>query len=294
MASLPSISIVVPTLNGAATLAQTLQSLVDQHYPRLQIVVIDGGSTDASVEIIQRFQPNIDFWMSEKDSGQSSAINKGFARCTGEIVNWLCSDDLLAPGALRRVGQAFADDPTLDVLVGACKIIGVHSGSFSIQRADPRLIALMPVNNCIPQPSCFYKRSLLQRQPPVLESLHLAMDFELWCCFHSQGAKFGIIDDLLSICQMTGRNKTYISGERVVPELDRIYRSYCPRERIPLIFWHRRLRFPVERFRQNRRHPLPRLLAQIYIAAFSRVFGLFYGVNRVKNMNWEWMFHLPA
>src|SRR5579863_10063148 len=105
--TLPSISIVVPNYNGGGTLARTLQSLVDQHYDGLEILVVDGGSTDNSIEVIKQYGSHITWWVSEKDRGQSHAINKGFARATGQIVNWLCSDDVLTPNALRVVGEQF-------------------------------------------------------------------------------------------------------------------------------------------------------------------------------------------
>ena len=95
----PVISVVVPNFNGAATLADTLASLVEQDYPHKEILVVDGGSTDASVHIIQRYAEHIAWWVSEKDNGQSSAINKGLARAKGQVVNWLCSDDRLEKGA---------------------------------------------------------------------------------------------------------------------------------------------------------------------------------------------------
>src|SRR4051812_2492768 len=95
MASLPSISIVVPNYNSGATLEATLVSLLNQNYPHLEILVIDGGSTDGSIEVIRKYEKQLAYWVSEKDCGQSHAINKGLARCTGDVVNWLCSDDFL-------------------------------------------------------------------------------------------------------------------------------------------------------------------------------------------------------
>ena len=111
MPTLPTISIVVPNYNGAATLAATLESLVSQGYPSLEVMVMDGGSTDGSREIIRRFERHLAWWTSAPDSGQSAAINMGFRRATGEILNWLCSDDRLLPGGLVVVGRYFAEHP---------------------------------------------------------------------------------------------------------------------------------------------------------------------------------------
>src|SRR5689334_12013167 len=98
-------------LQRRQTIGAAVQSLADQNYPNLENFVVDGGSTDDSVEVIKRFEPHLTWWVSEKDRGQSHAINKGFARATGEVVNWLCSDDLLTPGALDVVGRHFAESP---------------------------------------------------------------------------------------------------------------------------------------------------------------------------------------
>jgi glycosyltransferase involved in cell wall biosynthesis len=288
MVSLPSISIVVPNYNGAATLGATLQCLVDQQYPGLEIVVVDGGSTDGSTEIIKKFEPHLAWWVSEKDGGQSEAINKGLARCTGEIVNWLCSDDLLTPGALEIVGEKFAADPSMEVLVGSCKKVSIKGDWSSLWKSDARRIELMPCCNPIPQSSCFFRRRLLVRKPAVDESFHYTMDFELWCYFKSQGARFGVCDEVLSLFQFSDNNKTAVGGKKIIDEIQRVYKRYAG-ERVSLVFWHRHFRFPVERFRQKYRNPVVFHLTRCYLGPLTRVLGLFYGLDRAKAMNWQWM-----
>ncbi len=117
----PRISIVTPSFNQAQYLEETIRSVLLQGYPNLEYFVFDGGSTDGSADILRRYDAFLDGWVSERDKGQSDAINKGFARCTGTIVNWLCSDDILLPGALGQVGGAFVERPGADVVVGAAK-----------------------------------------------------------------------------------------------------------------------------------------------------------------------------
>jgi glycosyltransferase involved in cell wall biosynthesis len=107
----PRISIVTPSFNQGAFIEETICSILSQNYPNLEYIVMDGGSADNTVEIIKKYAGRINFWVSEKDRGQSHAINKGIARCTGEIFNWINSDDLLMPGALRAVGQAWKAHP---------------------------------------------------------------------------------------------------------------------------------------------------------------------------------------
>ena len=105
--NLPRITIVTPSYNQGAFLEDTIRSVLDQGYPNLEYIVMDGGSTDNSVEIIEKYADRIDYWESEPDRGQTHAINKGFARATGVIGNWINSDDLLEPGALQTIGQAW-------------------------------------------------------------------------------------------------------------------------------------------------------------------------------------------
>ncbi|MEO1349021.1 MAG: glycosyltransferase family 2 protein [Cyanobacteria bacterium J06635_15] len=284
---LPTISIVVPNYNGGKTLGATLQSLVDQRYPQLEIIVVDGGSTDNSVEIIKMFEPHLTWWTSEKDGGQANAINKGFAQCTGDIVNWLCSDDLLTPDALHIVGRCFATAPEVDVLVGTGQIVYKAEGDrVYLRKSSLKRIGLMPARNAIAQPSCFYRRRLLDRPHPIDESYHYAMDFELWNYFKSRGACWHCLDDVLSVAIQDGENKSSTGGQKVTFELERIYNAYVS-ERIPLTFWHRRLRYPLERLLA--RYPSRIwlcLIGPIWIA-ITLLLSPFYGFDRVWIMRWK-------
>ena len=285
---LPSISIVVPNYNGEHTIGKTLQSLIDQDYHNLEIIVIDGDSTDASVEVIKSFEPHIAWWVSERDQGQSNAINKGFAQCSGDIVNWLCSDDILTPGALQTVGEYFSAAPDLDVLVGACRNVNLHKGNQTYLRVpSQKLIDLMPAaSNAIAQPSCFYRRTLLNRSQPIDESYHYTMDFELWNYFKSQGAKWQCIDTVLSLAIQDGQNKSNTGGEQVTFELERVYTTYVE-ERVPLTFWHRRLRYPVERFLAKHTSRIWLGLGGSIWVGMTLLLSPFYGFNKAWHMRWK-------
>ena len=109
-AELPRISVVVPSYEQGEYLEQALRSLLLQGYPDLELLVVDGGSQDSSVDVLRNYESYLDFWVSEADRGQTHAINKGFERATGEVLGWLNSDDILLPGSLERIGAAFARD----------------------------------------------------------------------------------------------------------------------------------------------------------------------------------------
>jgi glycosyltransferase involved in cell wall biosynthesis len=283
---LPRISVVVPNFNYGRFLDQTLRSIIEQGYPNLELIVVDGGSSDDSVDVIRRHEASLAWWVSEKDRGQSHAINKGLQRATGDVVNWLCSDDRLAPGALHRIAAAFAADPTLDVLVGRCRYEDQRDGRSWTDHPRQERMDLIPTCFVCSQPSTFFRRTLLQRSEPVDESYHYAMDWELWAYLHSRGARFVVIDDVLSVCGVHGQSKTDTAGDRATREIERVYRTYVA-ERVPLTFWYRRLLYPLDRFRA--RHPGPLTTALVRPAKFALRLALapFYGYRRAMAINWS-------
>jgi hypothetical protein len=285
-----SITIIIPNYNGAATLERSLHSVLDQNFPRLQLLIADGGSSDGSVDIIRRYSEHIAWWVSEKDSGQSNAINKGFARATGDVVNWLCSDDLLEPGSLTAVADAFAADPALDVLAGSTRHLRTDRNT-PPSHSHPTLSAIraMPLNNAVPQPACFYRRRLLQkRTPPLDESLHYAMDLDLWCHFLQQGAKWSVSDRILATAMEDGQNKMSTGGAKIVAEMEKVYRRYVPGERVPLVVWYRWFGYPLDRWRS--RHPgrFSNLAVKTAKAGIYLALAPFYGgLARTRSVNWS-------
>ena len=183
---LPSLSIVTPSFNQAPFLRDTIESVLSQNYPQLQYWVMDGGSTDGSVELLRGYGDRLQ-WVSEPDGGQANAINRGFARCSGDIFAWINSDDRYAPGAFERVGQLFADHPEVDWVFGRCPIID-RNGSvikkwitrykeFWMQRYSYRRLL---IESFINQPAVFFRRSLFARVGPLDPNYHCALDYHLF------------------------------------------------------------------------------------------------------------------
>ena len=178
---LPRISIVTPSYNQAPFLEDTLRSVVSQDYPRTEHIVVDGGSTDGSVEIIRRYAPHLRSWVSERDRGQSHAINKGLAQATGDVLTWLNSDDTYLPGALDEVGRFFARHPDVDLVYG--DYVYTDAGGRPMRRRhvfDTISYESLLYHDYLGQPAVFFRRSLFDKVGPLDESLHYCMDWDLF------------------------------------------------------------------------------------------------------------------
>lgn len=208
MDGLPRISIVTPSYNQGQYIEETIRSVLLQGYPNLEYIIIDGGSTDNTVEVIRKYEPWITYWVSEPDRGQSHAINKGFERATGDILGWLCSDDLLMPGALDLVGACFATHQDCYWLAGAAESVRLPEGTRSHYSAGTRgqlgFLAYWQYGvsgNSCPQPSTFWRKPLWEMAGQLREDNHLAMDYELWLEFERR-APLHVLDAVLSVSRI--------------------------------------------------------------------------------------------
>jgi glycosyltransferase involved in cell wall biosynthesis len=177
---LPSITLVTPSFNQAAFLERTLRSVLDQDYPNLEYIVMDGGSTDGSVDIIRRYASRLHYWQSRPDGGQTAAVNAGWRKGTGEIVAWLNSDDYYLPGALLFAGEYFRDHPETWVMYGSVQLVddcGKPEG-FAGEPFDRR--TMITSHNVIPQSSSFLRRAALGLVGEMDESLCYVMDLDLF------------------------------------------------------------------------------------------------------------------
>lgn len=174
----PKITIITPSFNQGEFLEDTIRSVLAQEYPNLEYFIIDGGSTDRSVEIIKKYAPQLSWWVSEKDHGQSEAINKGLKRATGDVIAWLNSDDLYMPGALHEAARLYINNPDAGLINGDTILIN-RKGQEVIKRTDThdlelRYFSIMP----FAQPSSFFTRKAYLATGNLEESLHFGMDYD--------------------------------------------------------------------------------------------------------------------
>jgi glycosyltransferase involved in cell wall biosynthesis len=215
----PRISIITPSYNQGQYIEQTILSVANQNYPNVEHIVMDGGSTDETVAVLEKYSPLLTFWVSEKDGGQSNAINKGFAKATGDIVTWLNSDDLLAPGALAAIAMAF-DRSGADMVAGICQLH--RDGEIFDQHLTGCADGPLPLAELLDlenhwmsgqfffQPEVFFKRDLLLKVGGnVNEKAHWSMDFELWVRFAQAGATLKVIGRPIAQFRVHGEQKTH-------------------------------------------------------------------------------------
>ncbi|MBI1746434.1 MAG: glycosyltransferase [Acidobacteria bacterium] len=174
------ISVVTPSYNQASYLEETICSVLDQGYPNLEYIIIDGGSQDRSVDIIKKYEQRLAYWVSEPDHGEADAVAKGFEKCNGEILCWLCSDDLFKPGVLGIINGIFANDPQLDLVYGDTEYLYPGGSTKIKKRISYDFNIMLYAFNLVPQPSAFFSRQAYQRAGKMDTSLHYAMDYDLF------------------------------------------------------------------------------------------------------------------
>lgn len=176
----PLVSIITPSFNQAAYLEQTILSVLEQDYPNIEYLVVDGGSTDGSVELIKKYSDRITSWVSEPDKGQAAAINKGFARARGQIVAWLNSDDVYRPGAICQAVEAFAQHPEAGLVYGNLDSIDPAGHVFNTIRYDQYDLLDLLTFRIIGQPSVFMRRVMLEEAGHLDSAYNFLLDHHLW------------------------------------------------------------------------------------------------------------------
>lgn len=226
-ADLLKISVVTACLNAEKTIERTLQSIEKQGYPNLELIVVDGLSTDRTLEIVRRYEHIVTKIISEKDRGAAEAINKGFRQATGDILCYLNADDSFYPRALHRIAEELLASPKIDVVTGSCQRV-FADGSIVVTQVPKNFERLMALRNDIEQPSTFWRSSIHRQAGELDESYSLAFDWEWWNRLRSCGARFRAIKDVLSVYYFTNDNLTSKAGMRVINEMYRITKTYGP------------------------------------------------------------------
>ncbi len=202
------ISIITPSLNQGSFLEENILSVSGQNYASVEHIIIDGGSTDQSVEIIRKYEKQLSFWVSESDTGQSAAINKGFRHASGDIIMWLNSDDVLLPDCLKKVSNYFVKHPETDMLHGRSIFFGETQKDFIMgdipDNLPARYLAYIP----FPQPSSFFRRSLFDKIGDLNEQLHYGMDHEFLVRAFLNGSTISMTDAILSKYRLHPASKT--------------------------------------------------------------------------------------
>jgi len=216
--ALPKISIVTPSLNQGEFIETCIRSIMEQDYPNLEHIIIDGGSTDSTIDVLKKY-PHVK-WISEPDSGQSEAINKGMRMASGELVNWLCADDELFPGALEKIAKLYAESGRPDVVGFGAKAVFPEEERVIIYRPlDPVTLKAVveywkaPKRCWIMQPATYYKKELFERTGGLKEHLQLSMDYDMWVRFAASGAKFVTCDEVIAKVVMQPAAKSVVLGK---------------------------------------------------------------------------------
>jgi glycosyltransferase involved in cell wall biosynthesis len=222
--SRPLVTIVTPSYNQGGFIREAIESALRQDYPRIEYLVVDGGSTDETLSILREYTNQIE-WISEPDRGQSSAINKGWRRGKGEILAWLNSDDAYLPGAISRAVSYLEDHPDLGAVYGE----GYHvdevgrvlerypTGPFDLERLKETCF--------ICQPTVFVRRAVIEQVGYLDESLHFCMDYDLWIRL-ARIARFGYVPEYLATSRLHEETKTLSRRREVYAEVLRMLHGH--------------------------------------------------------------------
>jgi len=254
MGNNPLVSIITPSFNQAQYLEETILSVLNQSYKNLEYIIIDGASTDGSVEIIKKYENKVVAWISEKDQGQTDAINKGFALAKGEIIGWLNSDDTFLPDMIEEAVQFFEDHPEMGLVYGAANYIagsGKVIGKFPAAQTSLEKLKQGYVH--IPQQAALFRKSLWDQVGPLDPTFYFAMDYDLWVRLAAvSGIKY--IPKLWANFRLHSDAKTISADDRCWPEMLRVHYRNGGSRFSWIVFKHylRKLAAPLIRFRRRK------------------------------------------
>ena len=253
----PLVSIIVPSLNQDRFIAATIDSALNQDYPRLECIVVDGGSTDGTLDVLRHYGDQA-LWISEPDHGQAHALNKGWRMAHGEILGWLNSDDTYHPGAFQAVIKAFLSHPEVGGIYGDCDYISTTGKFLEKYETGPfNYEAFFRTSRSpIPQPTMFIRRAVYEHVGPVNESLRLVMDWEYWL---RVGMNYPILylPQTLATYRVHGSSKSATESLRFGEETVRVYQEMFADPNLP------------EKLRRHEKEAMSNVLLQAAKYAFD-------------------------
>jgi len=244
----PLVSIITPSYNQAQFLEQTIQSVLGQDYPRIEYIVIDGGSSDGSKAILEKNGPRLSYWQSQKDKGQTDAINQGFARATGEVLAWLNSDDLLYPSAVSKAVEALKRYPQAVMVYGNCELVNGQGKLISrFPAAQTDLAKLRQGYVHIPQQAAFFLVEAWKQVGPLDPSFFFAMDYDLWTRLAGLGELQYIDAEPWAAFRLHGDSKSIAADDRCWPEMLKVHYRDGGKAISPIVvkYWVRKIVQPV-------------------------------------------------
>jgi glycosyltransferase involved in cell wall biosynthesis len=220
----PLVSVITPSFNQARYLEATIQSVIGQDYPRIEYIIVDGGSTDGSVDVIKKYQDKLSWWVSEKDKGQTDAINKGFNRAKGEILAWINSDDTYNPGAMGEAVKYLVNHPEVALVYADCNFIDEEDriiGKFNSAQTDIRRLRRGYVH--IPQQTMFFRAKYWKELGPLDPSFYFAMDYDLWTRIAAHAPFKYLAGKTWANFRLHTSGKTIAADDRCWPEMLRVH-----------------------------------------------------------------------
>lgn len=225
----PYISVITPSFNQGQFIEETIQSVLAQEYPNFELIVIDGASTDNSVNIIQKYKSRLTHWESELDRGQSHAINKGFKQATGDILAWLNSDDVYCSDTLKVIGQYFAQNPHIMLLSGYCNLSDPDLNIVGVKKTVPFSQEHFLEGGNVPgQPAIFFRKEILDLVGYLNEDLHYVMDWEYWLRISMAipYSQICLMERPLATARLWAQAKTSVAGTKSIQERESILTQY--------------------------------------------------------------------